>query len=73
MGSQFTYIIYDSLIYNIFVSLADFWLMLDDIKLGSALGFTLNFSLRDLILSGLLIYILALALARLFHNDFEED
>lgn len=67
------HLIYDSIIYNIFVSLADFWADLDSVKLGTALGFTYNFSLRQLILGGLFIYIIVVRLASLFGSDFEED
>lgn len=67
-----TYIIYDSIIYNIFVSLAEFWSLLGSVNIGTALGFSLDFSLRDLILGVLFLFVICNALASLFGSDFEE-
>lgn len=61
-----------SVLYDIFLSLSEYWLMLDDIKLGHALGFSFDFSLRDFILCELLLLVICCALYRIFHHDYEE-
>lgn len=68
-----TDIIYGSIISDLFIALARFWDLLGTIKIGYALGFEIDFSLRDTILGGLLLFIICRCLARLFDYDFEED